>query len=472
MRAIGETEEDGVNASSISEIPSDGAIPKDEANERDAACAETNSEDGSNDSSSDSEDGNGPDDESSGGSNYDDTEYDDGKNDPASNGGAALATAIQNSNTSTDKESSEGSSSSTHQPLDTKEVDKETSNERMDRIEKVLESMASAMKSLQTGDKQTSSRPETDQNWIEPVCTSSTMERNASVIRWDNIQPFPPGIPANKMWEEWNRYIENFEIAASLSNATDPVKRTQLLFLSMGPDLQEIVRAAKLRPSLTDVNCYKTFVANIHEYFRTMTDTAAEHEAFSSMHQEKNESAVAFHARLMCKVRLCGYSNDDQDRFVRAQLLKGLRNKELVKASRTYGYQTNFIVQAATRDEAYAAETSQHSDDHVFEIRRQQTFSSKPNRKRSTFGESSMEHHAKRRQIDYASGRRSRCSRCNLLTHRNGRCPALDKNCINCGKLGHFAAACRNKRVNEVRFKREDSSSDYGREDDRQVREN
>lgn len=134
----------------------------------------------------------------------------------------------------------------------------ETANERMDRIEKVLECMASAMKSLQTYDRPTSSHREAEPNssMSMPIDTPDTIEKNPSIIRWDNIQPFPPGIPANRMWEEWNKYIENFEIAALLSNANEPGRRTQLLFLPMGPDLQEIVRAAKLRPSLTDINCY------------------------------------------------------------------------------------------------------------------------------------------------------------------------------------------------------------------------
>lgn len=341
----------------------------------------------------------------------------------------------------------------------------ETTNERMDRIEKVLESMASAMKSLQPHNRPTSSRQDAESSWSVPL-DNTTMERNSSIVRWDNIKPFPSGVPANKMWEEWNRYIENFEIAALLSNANDPAKRTQLLFLSMGPDLQEIVRAAKLRPNLSDPNCYKTFVANIQGYFRGMTDTAAEHEAFSSMKQMKDESAVAYHARLMCKVRLCGYSSEDQDRFVRAQLLKGLRNKDLVKSSRTYGYETNFIVQAATRDEAYEAETSQSTDGHVFHVERQN--SSNNYRKRRNPDESIRGPYAKRRQIDQGQGRRSRCSRCNLTSHRTGKCPAIDKKCINCGKVGHFAAACRGKRVNAIRFKRENTPDD-DQDDERDV---
>lgn len=128
----------------------------------------------------------------------------------------------------------------------------------------------------------------------------------------------------------------------------------------MGDELKSIVRAAKLRPSSDDDNCYDNcydnFITNIDRYLKSMTDPAAEHEAFSNMHQEDGESAIHFHARLTEKVRLCGYSPSDQDRFVLTQLLRGLRNQELKRAARTCGHESNLIVQSATRAEAFQAE--------------------------------------------------------------------------------------------------------------------
>lgn len=254
------------------------------------------------------------------------------------------------------------------------------------------------------------------------------------------------------MWEEWTKYIENFEIAASLSNATNPVRRSQLLFLSMGEELQGIVRAAKLRPNLNNQNCYMDFIKNIEEHLRSMTDTAAEHEAFSSMQQGKGEAVVNFHARLMEKVRLCRYSPCDQERFVRAQLLKGMANRELARTARTFGHATNFIVQSATRDEAYQLETGQarythdetvnhvrgSSRDTPFKCRARSGFHGEgPRRKQARFDK----HHSSRREL---------CSRCNRWAHRNQPCPALKLKCNKCGKFGHFAAVCRDNRVRAI----------------------
>lgn len=343
--------------------------------------------------------------------------------------------------------------------------------ERIQKMENMLTDITKALTSRQT----VRPIPDTDVNWCMP--SSSSVDATLPSVRWDTFKPFPAGIPANKMWEEWNRYIENFEIASSLSNANDPIRKSQLLFFSIGDELQSIIRAAKLRPSLSDANCYNAFVANITNHFQSMTDAAAEHEAFSNMKQEKGESAIAFHARLTAKVRLCGYSPTDQDRFVRSQLLKGLRNKELVRTARTYGQDTNTIVQAATRDEAYEAEIADQPAAHRTEPyainriyrrqsrqlpersrQREQPYERAPLGKR-TSSDASVEaskskrfrsnQQAPRRDLQ-ERGRRTRCRRCDGYPHSNFPCPALNRNCNSCGERGHYAAACRKAHVRRL----------------------
>lgn len=347
---------------------------------------------------------------------------------------------------------------------------------RNEKMDKVLESISFALSRFQENprpQRNDDRDADADEGWgFSNNVNASRNESSSSNIRWDHIKPFPSGIPANKMWEEWNRYIENFEIAASLSNVNDPAKRTQLLFLSMGNSLQGIVNAAKLRPSLKKPTCYTTFVTNIQNYLCSMTDTAAEHEAFSRMRQENGESAISFHARLMCKVRSCKYSADDEDRFVRSQLLSGLRNRELVKQAKTYGYITNFIVQSATRDEAFATETRQQEEPTLeptaFEVRstRRQPPMFHGKRKYTNMrGGPPAKLHRSGEVNQRSQGRPSPCQRCGLLRHRNGVCPALSRSCDECGKRGHFAAVCRQKQVNFLQDRRNINPPEYKDED-------
>lgn len=91
-------------------------------------------------------------------------------------------------------------------------------------------------------------------------------------------------------------------------------------------------------------------------YFRAMTDVSAEHEKFTVMKQESGESTMVFRARLLSQVRLCKYSEEDQVRFVRSQLLKGMANRELARTARMFNYDTEFIVQSASRYETFEEE--------------------------------------------------------------------------------------------------------------------
>lgn len=307
---------------------------------------------------------------------------------------------------------------------------------------------------------------ENDHSWSIGNTIGAATGASASVtnIRWENIQPFPDDVPANRMWEQWIRFIDRFEIAASISNFNDPVKRAQILFLSMGEKLQGISRAARLRPSLLEPDCYTNFVKNIETYLRSMVDVTAEHEAFTNMKQEQNEPTISFHARLMEKVRLCGYSSVDQDRFVRAQLLKGMRNKDLVKTARTFGYETLFIVQSATREEAYAAETAQNEPQQAFAVTRnpQRIVNATQQLKRKHEATNNRWSQPNKRDREESRnrglGRRSRCPKCNRLFHRFGSCPAININCHTCGERGYFAIVCRKKNANQLHAEHQNSS--------------
>lgn len=392
---------------------------------------------------------------------------------------------------------------------------------RMKKIEEVLAALSNTVAQLQPGISEPQlnksnlptnaaqqpllarqshlDNPETDQSW-NFGCEALKSRGSYTTVRPEHIKPFPNGVRPNKMWAEWHDFIDNFEVAVSLHHADDPVYKLKLLYLSLGQELQAIVKAANLRPSLTESNCYTAFVKNIATHLRSMTDTAAEHRAFLKMKQGKDESTVAFHARLIRNVKLCGYSTSDQSRFVRAQLLDGLRNKELVKAARIYGYDTNFIVQSSTRDEAYEAETSEQSvDTNIFEIDQRY----RTNRKRINAYQGSDYLHAKQRRtssnppfmqnrwanplprpgnvsLQYGNnsrsqGQRSRCPRCNNTFHRNPQCPALSRTCNNCGKVGHFAIACRTVRSNKIHqianHHEVDSNGEENNDSDKQVKQ-
>lgn len=355
-------------------------------------------------------------------------------------------------------------------------VSDRASSEVLQRMESVLAAITDKIKYLDNAPMvRTPVGPtsDADQTWSAPNIETHPPGGHTTSVRCDNLKPFPTGVPANKLWETWNGYIEIFEMSANLGSVNDPVKRSQLLYLSVGEELQGIITAAKLRPNLNDPGCYQKFVANIHNYFRSMMDPAAEHENFSKLRQGKTESALAFHARLTSKVRLCGYNPGDHEMFVRSQLLKGLRNQKLARNARIYGQATNDVVQSAGRSDCLESETAEpglptdppsFERPEVYAVQQQKPFGSGFNGKRKAPGEQPNTHENKRaRQENDMKGRRSRCPRCGGIAHGKRQCPALQRICAACGVRGHYAAVCREARIRQVKTK---SDPSYGNNDD------
>lgn len=177
--------------------------------------------------------------------------------------------------------------------------------------------------------------------------------------RLDNPPQFPKNVPTSRLQEEWNRFLQKFEIAASLSKISDPAQLAKHLFMCMGDQLQDIVCIAKLRPGLNDPRCYRTMVDNINAHLRKLTDPITEHEMFSRMSQGQDETLDGFLVRLKSKVRLCEYSDQDEDRFVYTQLLKGMHDK---KAGRRC---ENLRVRHKRNNQSCGAKRSVHVEHHA-----------------------------------------------------------------------------------------------------------
>lgn len=300
----------------------------------------------------------------------------------------------------------------------------------------------------------------------EPTPYYGPADRGSN-IRYDLIPKFPEQIDTHMIWENWERHLENFEMAMSLSASTNAGDRTKLLYISLGKQAQDIINAKNLQPLYRNQRCYSIFVEGVTEYFKTLTDTSAQYQAFHAMRQAKGESIVMFHARLTQKVRLCGYSTVEQERSVLLQLLKGMQNQKLAAAAKIYGHDAHYVVQAATRVEAYeASEPAVEDSPHeVLAVNRkyERSREREPLRKmRKVEGRGFERNQPKGLPQNHRQGQRTRCWRCGFLYHKRDACPALDKTCNTCGRVGHFAVTCRGKPkntvVNNVQEKTEPSS--------------
>lgn len=145
-----------------------------------------------------------------------------------------------------------------------------------------------------------------------------------------------------------------------------------------------------------------------------------------------------------------------------------MANRELAKTMRTFGHDTNFIVQSATRDEAYQAELPQTSCSSYDSVNQVYKRTSRVPFKRD--GDDAKPGGSRSKQPRFNNrannSQQQVCPRCNRWMHRNRPCPALKLKCNSCGVLGHFAVVCRKKRVHAVEVTHSDNTKVEAKEEE------
>lgn len=337
---------------------------------------------------------------------------------------------------------------------------------RISRLEKAVVDLAQIMiEKEQEGKKQ-----QTDANASISNREKESVQAGGRTVKLDQLRPFPKDVASNRLYQEWQKYLETFEIAMSLQEVNEPHKMANGLYMAVGDYLRDILRAANLSPRPTEdgPDCYNNFVKNVGDHLRSMTDPMLEYDSFREMKQEAGESAISFHARLVDRAKLCGYGPVAEEHMVLSQLLKGLRDREIAKAAKIFDHDAKFIVRAATRSETLdpmpEPQPGPSGSGTVFAVNRgrdtqqtrKRTFgqgndsnsANRDNSFRSSRGRGSngAGGHRGKKQKGFGRGKKNRCSRCNYWIHEKLEdCPALNAECYECHEEGHFAVTCRDK---------------------------
>ncbi|XP_014662947.1 PREDICTED: uncharacterized protein LOC106805745 [Priapulus caudatus] len=188
---------------------------------------------------------------------------------------------------------------------------------------------------------------------------------------------------------------------------------------------------------------------HVHDTFETLTLIAAEaddvykeprkntdkHEQeFRKIEQLPGETIDAFHTRLLQKANFCDFH--DKDKEVRLQLVSGT-------TSRHVQYKGNKISRdklplAGLLEEARAHELANAESDNL--VRKEVSYV-KPHSQHTQKSRTRtpLQNSAKKTQ----SARQ--CWFCGGEYPHSSTCPARDKTCSSCGKVGHFAKVCHSK---------------------------
>lgn len=257
-------------------------------------------------------------------------------------------------------------------------------------------------------------------------------------------------------WERWKRSLKIYLEAADIQT---PAKKRAILLHFGGPGLQEIYsnlpEATTVTPTVTSApseaptaaaasqDVFEVALEKLDRYFLPKQSKVYERHLFRQLKQETDEKMEKFLVRLRNQADKCGFGKPDN--FIIDQITERCTSNELRKKILTMGDKatldkimtmSNTLELVSHQLDVYGNEGNGTKNQEVNQIsnkgfRKGQNY---PNEARK-----SLQNHL-------------RCTRCGRQSHKStdANCPAKNKTCYSCIKIGHFAAHCKSQ-ISETR---------------------
>jgi len=251
----------------------------------------------------------------------------------------------------------------------------------------------------------------------------------------DSIQPFAIRGPASEVQARWKKWLRSFQYFVDAEAINDPDRLHSLLLHKAGPAVQEIFDDLP-DPQATappeDDDAYKKTVRTLTHHFTCVVNPTFERHVFRKMTPESGETCVQFCTRIREQGKLCEF-DDQLDDHLRDQIVATCQDAELqrellstVKLTLDVTLEKYRIHESSTLQARSMSSATTHAT--VDAVRSLPT----PSRAESAANPA-------------ASRQGAPCTRCNLLGHANTSlsCPARNRRCNKCKKVGHYAVCCR-----------------------------
>ena len=271
---------------------------------------------------------------------------------------------------------------------------------------------------------------------------------------------------------QWSKWLARFE-RLMIAMDVDSAKRKRALLLHYaGPKVDEIF------DTLTDTGTddeYDKAVDALNKYFQPKANSLYEVYVFRQAKQEANETLDHYVTRLRQLAQNCKFSNVDREitaqvimhcqssRLRRQALFKGddLTLQQLLEMGRSFesSEQQAGVLEGGTVNSLQPDKQELTSDVNAMRGRSPKrsphTFKGrKGNRSQSRRGRGRGRGQSQGQSRGRSKNQSSECYFCGGQYPHKGQCPAKDKECRSCHKMGHFERVCRStkstKRINQV----------------------
>ena len=246
-------------------------------------------------------------------------------------------------------------------------------------------------------------------------------------------------------WRVWYGSYELYAGATGLTTKTSKVQCCAFLHVA-GLEAQKLFHTMNI--SSSDRQKIGVVVAAFKDYCQSKSNITIVRYRFISYNQG-TESIDVYIRELQYRVELCDYENM-QDSILCDKLVCGVRDDKLRdKLLQTPNLKLEQCLEMCRLSEHDSRELSGGADGtsgvaEVHAVSRREGDVAPPTRPPRTQRPASTTNDWGRRQRpNRYEVTRPTCGRCGYL-HARDRCPATGKQCITCGRTGHFAKVCRN----------------------------
>ena len=232
-------------------------------------------------------------------------------------------------------------------------------------------------------------------------------------------------------------YLERLEmhflasnIAESEGNATN---RKAILLSSIGADAYRILKDICFPEAPTE-KTYAALASELKKHFKPKRLAVAERFHFNTVQQQQGQTIAEFVAQLKKLSTYCEYTGDQLKESLRDRFICGLCSESIQRKLLAKTYSFERAVEIATTEEAAAKDIREMSQNASPQINMNQI---PPPRCGAYRG---------RQRTPNQSQLRQYCDRCGLKNHTRDKCWHKDKECCNCGKIGHLKSQCQSRK--------------------------
>ncbi|KAI5621586.1 hypothetical protein C0J50_18855 [Silurus asotus] len=251
-------------------------------------------------------------------------------------------------------------------------------------------------------------------------------------------------------WPKWMKRFERFRVASGLETQADENQVNALIY-TMGEEAEDILTSLHLSPQAA--SDYEVVKNRLNDHFVARRNVIFERAKFNQRQQEVGESVDHLITALHCLAEHCGYG-DLHDEMVRDRLVVGLTDKRLSEQLQLDPELTLEKAVVRVRQSELVKKQQEQlksnfkwdmANEQLDSVQTKQYGNVKTKPVKPFFGQLSV----KAPQIK--PRKQMLCMRCgDTRGHDLQQCPAREAICHLCQKKGHYARACKSKKVHEV----------------------